>query len=120
MLTMLKSKLHMATVTQAERNYEGSLTIDTDLMETVKILPYEKIMVSNLANIHRFETYAIPGKAGSRTICLNGPTANLGGKGDRLIIFSFCLIPSDEALNHRPLILGLDENNKPVGPLKEV
>ncbi len=116
---MLKSKLHMARVTQAELEYEGSLTIDVDLMDAVKLLPYEKILVANLTNGNRFETYAIAGKPGSGTICLNGATALLGAVGDRVIIFSFCVVPTEEAKRHHPLVLILDENNKPAGPLKE-
>ncbi len=116
---MLKSKLHRARVTQAELDYEGSLTIDRDLMERVRILPYEKLLVSNLANGKRFETYAIPGPAGSGVICLNGPTAHLGAVGDQLVILTFAVVPTDDARRQRPLILVLDEHNRPAGPLKE-
>lgn len=111
---MLKSKLHNTKVTSVELEYEGSLTIDRELMEAVKILPYEKILVANLANGERFETYAIPAKAGSGIICLNGATAHKGSVGDRLIVFAFCLISEEEAVCHRPLILMLDKNNKPT------
>ena len=117
--TMLKSKLHRAKVTQAELNYEGSLTIDRDLMDAVHLLPYEKVLVSNLANGQRFETYAIPGQAGSGIICLNGPTAHLGAVGDLLVILAFAQVPTNEACRQRPLILVLDKHNKPTGPLKE-
>lgn len=116
---MLKSKLHMACVTEARLDYEGSLTIDRDLMDAVKLLSYEKILVSNQTNGNRFETYAIAGEPGSGTICLNGPAAHHGSVGDRLMIFSFCLMPTDEARHQHPLILVLDENNKPTGPLKD-
>jgi aspartate 1-decarboxylase len=116
---MLKSKLHQARVTQAVLEYEGSLTIDRELMDTVQLMPYEKILVSNLANGQRFETYAIPGPAGSGVICLNGPTAHLGAVGDRLVILAFALVPTGDARRQRPLILILDEKNKPTGPLKE-
>ncbi len=119
-LIMLKSKLHNATVTDAEPDYEGSLKIDSQLMESVKIRPYEKILVANLANGNRFETYAIPGEPGSGTISLNGATCFLGSKGDRIIIFTFCTVTEEEASFHRPLILVLDKNNKPTGPLKEI
>lgn len=117
---MLKSKLHKARVTETALDYEGSLTIDRDLMDAVKLLPYEKVLVANLNNSNRFETYAIPGKAGSGVICLNGATAHLGAVGDSIIIFSFAVVPADEARHQRPLILALDENNKPAGPLKEI
>lgn len=115
---MLKSKIHLARVTEIKPDYEGSLTIDRDLMDAVKMLPYEKVLVSNMENTNRFETYLLPDRPGSGTICLNGPAAQLGSIGDRLVIFAFCLVPTDEARNHRPLILALDRGNKPVGPLK--
>lgn len=111
-LTLLKSKLHFARVTESLRDYEGSLTIDPDLMDTVKIVPYEKILVANVENGNRFETYAIPGKRGSRTIGLNGATTHLGGVGDRVIVFSFCQIDAAEVPGHKPLVLVLDEHNE--------
>jgi len=117
---MLKSKLHMARVTHVMPEYEGSLTIDRDLMDAVKLLPYEKVLVSNMTNANRFETYAIPGKAGDGMICLNGPAARLGAVGDRLVILAFGAVPTDEARRHRPLILMLNDQNQPAGPLKEV
>ena len=116
---MLKSKLHMARVKEVRLDYEGSLTIDRELMDAVKLRPYEKILVSNRANGNRFETYAIAGVPGSGMICLNGPAAYLGAVGDRLVILSFCLVPSDETSQQHPLIFVLDENNKPAGPRKE-
>ena len=115
---MLKSKIHLARVTEVKADYEGSLAIDRDLMDAVKLLPYEKILVSNMENTNRFETYAIPARPGSGTICLNGPAARLGTIGDRIVIFSFCHVPTDEARNHRPCILVLDEHNKPVKPMQ--
>jgi len=118
--TMLKSKLHNVTVTGVALEYEGSLTMDSQLMEAVKILPYERILVANLANGNRFETYAIPAEGGSGTICLNGAAAYKGSAGDRLIIFTFCMVSEEEAVHHRPLILLLDKRNKPVGHLKDV
>jgi aspartate 1-decarboxylase len=111
---MLKSKIHLARVTDVKADYEGSLAIARDLMDAVKLLPYEKILVSNMENTNRFETYAIPAQPGSGTICLNGPAARLGKSGDRLVIFSFCHVPTDEARNHRPFIIVLDEHNKPA------
>ena len=117
---MLKSKLHGARVTQAEQDYEGSLTIDQDLMTAVKIAPYEKILVADVENGNRFETYAIPGERGSGTIGLNGATVHMGAVGDRLIVFTFAVVSEDEAAHHKPLVLVLDENNKPVGALKAV
>jgi len=111
---MLKSKLHKATVTDAQLEYEGSLTMDSDLMGAVKILPFEKILVANMANGERFETYAIPGEAGSGVICLNGATAHKGSVGDRLTIFAFGIVEEEEKSSHQPLILVLGENNRPA------
>ena len=117
---MLKSKLHKATVTEVDMEYEGSLTIDSELMAAVKMLPYEKILVANIANGERFETYAIPAEPGSGMICLNGATAHKGSIGDRLIVFAFGVVPEEDLAQHRPLILVLDKNNKPVNGLKDV
>ena len=116
--SMLKSKLHHATVTAVEPEYEGSLMIDMSLMEAVKIRPHEKVLVANLRNGERFETYAIPGPRDSGVICLNGAAALLGAVGDRLIVLTFGLIPDEEAASHSPLVLVLDPRNKPVGGLK--
>jgi aspartate 1-decarboxylase len=117
---MLKSKLHKLTVTQSEPDYEGSLAIDADLLSIVKILPYEKILVSNLANGNRFETYAVPARAGSGTVCLMGPASSQGAVGDRIIVFAFGTVSEEELPHHKPLILVLGKDNKPVGGLKEV
>lgn len=116
---MLKSKLHCARVTEVELEYEGSLTIDSDLMQRVRIAPYEKILVANLANGERFETYAIAAPAGSRTVCLNGATAHKGKIGDRIIVFAFSLVPTEKVHAHRPLMVTLDERNEP-GELKTI
>ncbi len=117
--SMLKSKLHRARVTHANLDYEGSITIDRDLMDAVQLLPYEKVLVSNLSNGNRFETYAIPGAAGSGIIGLNGPTALLGAVGDRVVILAFAAVPTAEARRQRPLILVVNEQNRPAGPLKD-
>ena len=117
---MLKSKIHLARVTESRRDYEGSLMIDEDLMDMVRILPFEKILVADLENGNRFETYAIAGPRGSGVIGLNGATTHLGSVGDRVIIFTFCSVSDDKAVAHRPLILVLNEHNKPVGGLKPV
>ena len=117
---MLKAKLHGARVTAKQLDYEGSLTIDRDLMDYVKILPYEKVLVANLENGNRFETYAISGERGSGAICLNGATAHLGKTGDRLTIFTFGLVRTEEAGQYRPLVLRLDDKNRPDGGLREV
>ena len=113
-LMMLKSKLHHARVTACELEYEGSLTIDRALMDMVGLLPYEKILIANLENGERFETYAIPGTAGAREICLNGATAHRGAVGDRLIVFAFGLVSEEAASVHHPRVVTLDEHNRPV------
>jgi len=114
LITLLKAKLHMATITQADLNYQGSLTIDEDLMDAVGMVPYEKVLISNTANTNRFETYAIVGKRGSGVICLNGPAARLGKVGDRIVVFAFCHVPAKAAKKHKPRILILDKHNRPV------
>jgi aspartate 1-decarboxylase len=116
---MLKSKLHKLTVTRSEPDYEGSLGIDANLMSAVKLLPYEKIMVANVDNGKRFETYAVPTEAGSGTICLMGPASYQGAVGDKIIVFSFALVSEDEAVHHKPLIIVLGKDNKPITRLKE-
>lgn len=118
--TMLKAKLHGARVTRSDLDYEGSLTIDQDLMDYVRILPYEKILVANLNNGNRFETYAISGQRGSGEICLNGATAHLGKIGDRLTIFTFGLVRTEEAGQFKPRVLRIGPDNKPEGGLKPV
>lgn len=109
----------MATVTAVELEYQGSLTVDQELLDAVKILPYEKILISNHSNSYRFETYAIPAPRNSRIVCLNGPAAHLGKVGDRLVVMAFASVAQTEARQHRPLILVLDETNRPAGPLLE-
>lgn len=113
-LSMLKSKLHKAVVTGCMLDYEGSIEIDSSLMKAAGLIPYEKVLVANLANGNRFETYAIPGKKDSGTICLNGAAALLGKRGDNVIILSFMLVPVGKAAKHSPSIVALDRNNRPV------
>jgi aspartate 1-decarboxylase len=108
---ILKSKLHRAEVTGANVQYEGSLTIDIALMERVGMLPYEKILCSNMGNAARFETYAIPGTRGSGQIILNGAAAHLGKSGDRLTIMSFTEMPLDEAKTWQPRVIVLGPGN---------
>ena len=110
-LTLLKSKIHRAAVTGASLDYEGSLTISADLAELVGLIPCEKILVSNLSNGERFETYAIYGPARQGIIELNGATAHLGKIGDRVTIMSFARVTPEEAAVHRPRILVLNEKN---------
>ena len=113
-LTLLKSKIHRATVTSASVDYEGSLTISSDLAELVRLREYERILVGNLDNGERFETYAIYGEPQRGIIELNGATAHLGKVGDRLTIMSFARLAPEEAAIHRPRILVLDEKNEIV------
>ena len=96
---MLKSKIHRATITQADLNYEGSLTIDQDLLDRADILMHEKVAVVNINNGARFETYVIPGERGSGIICLNGAAARLGEVGDKVIIISYANMTTEELKN---------------------
>jgi len=113
-LTLLKSKIHRAAVTGASVDYEGSLTISSDLAELVELLEYEKILVGNLTNGERFETYVICGEPQRGIIELNGATAHLGKIGDRITIMSFARYTPLEAAVHQPRIVVLDEKNKVV------
>jgi len=113
-LFMLKSKLHQAAVTGFNMHYEGSIVVDSSLMDEVGLLPWEKVLVANMATGDRFETYVIPGPAGSGVIELNGATARLGQPGDRVIIFSFARVPEDEARSFAPRVIQLDERNRIV------
>ena len=109
---ILKSKIHRAEVTAANLDYEGSLTIDRDFMDRVCLLPYERILCSNMANGERFETYAIPGTRGSGQIVLNGATAHLGQAGDRITIMSFTELEAAEAKFWTPRVIVLGAENQ--------
>ncbi len=109
---VLKSKIHRATVTGGNVNYEGSLTIAADLMDEVGLVPYERILCSNMANGNRFETYAIPGRRGSGQIVLNGAAARLGKRGDRLTIMSFTSVSQSEAKRWTPRVIVLGQGNR--------
>ena len=108
----LKAKLHMACVTDSNLKYEGSITIDSALLEKTGIMPYEQVHVSNLSNGERFETYVIPGGPGE--ICLNGPTARKGLVGDRVIVFSYVHLSEGELAGFKPVIVKVDETNRPI------
>jgi len=110
-LTLCKSKLHRATVTQAELHYEGSITIDAELLAAGNILPFERVQVVDIANGARFETYALEGKAGSGTVCVNGAAARLVQVGDPVIIIAYAQMTPDEARQHHPTIVLLHSNN---------
>ncbi|MGN1359241.1 MAG: aspartate 1-decarboxylase [Kiritimatiellia bacterium] len=110
----LKAKLHHIRVTQADLEYEGSLTLDPVLMEAVGILPFEKLLIADMENGSRFETYAIAGERGSGVCCLNGACAHMGKVGDRLIVMIFCHLSPEEAAHHSPRVVRLDEHNRIV------
>ena len=120
MRTMLKSKIHRATVTDGNIDYEGSITIDTQLMEAADMLPYEQVQVLNINNGARFSTYVIEGEPGSGDICLNGAAARLAVKGDLVIILTYTDMPDEEARNYKPRIVLVDEKNSVVKDLDEV
>ena len=109
---LLKSKIHRARITDANLNYEGSLTIDADLMRAADIMPYEQIKVYNVNNGARFDTYAIEGPAGRGDICLNGAAARMGAVGDLIIIATYANFDEVEAAGHEPSIVLVDSNNR--------
>ncbi|TSA30902.1 MAG: aspartate 1-decarboxylase [Opitutales bacterium] len=114
LLHLLRTKLLRAEVTGARLDYEGSLAIDQELMALVGMLPYEKILVGNLANGERFETYAIPAPAGTREVCLNGATAHLGRPGDLLVVMTFAELSPEEAKGWKPKTATLAEHNRRI------
>lgn len=111
-LTVFKSKLHRVRVTEADLNYEGSVTIDSDLMDAAQILPWEQVNVLNVNNGERFDTYAIRGPRGTGVICLNGPAARLAHVGDLVIILTYAQMEREELLRHTPIVVHVDENNR--------
>lgn len=114
LLHMYKSKIHRATVTEANLNYVGSVTIDQDLLDAAGILPGEKVQIVNNNNGARLETYTISGERGSGVICLNGAAARLVQPGDVVIIISYCILDRDEAKTFKPDVVFLDSNNSIV------
>ncbi len=110
-VTMLKSKIHRAVVTQADLNYVGSITIDENLLDASGIIEYEKVQIADINNGQRFETYVIAGKPGSGIICLNGAAAKCVNKGDKIIIMSYAQLNAEEAKEHKPTVVFVDENN---------
>jgi len=111
LLTMMKAKLHRATVTQADLDYEGSISVDRDLLDASGILPHEQVDVLNINNGARFTTYAIEAERGSRTIGVNGAAARLVQAGDKVIIVAYCQIDAAEARNYHPSVVLLDDVN---------
>ncbi|MEX0929198.1 MAG: aspartate 1-decarboxylase [Balneolales bacterium] len=118
-LEIFKSKLHPLTVTEADLYYEGSITIDEELLEAANLLPHEKVQVVNINNGARLETYTIAGPRASRVVCMNGPAARLTSVGDRIIVISYARMTPEEAKDHKPSIVLLNKNNDPVEVLSE-
>jgi len=108
----MNGKIHRATVTEANLNYVGSITIDEDILDAVNMLPNEKVQIVNNNNGARFETYIIPGKRGSGTICLNGAAARLVQVGDMVIIISYAVMSNEEAQHHKPKVAIMGEKNR--------
>jgi aspartate 1-decarboxylase len=119
MRIMLKSKIHRAHVTDANIDYEGSITIDRKLMAEADILPYEQVHVLNVNNGARFSTYAIEGKEGGGDICLNGAAARLAVRGDIVIILTYCDVGEEEARHHKPRVVHVNAKNEIVKELDE-
>ena len=110
-LTMLKSKIHRAIITEAKLNYVGSITIDKSLMENANILEYEKVQIVDIDNGNRFETYAIAGEPGSGVMCINGAAARCVHPGDKIIIMTYCQINEEKARKHKPTVVFVDGSN---------
>ena len=113
-ITLLKAKIHRAVVKQADLDYVGSITIDSDLLRESGILEYEKVEIADIDNGNRFETYAIAGEAGSGIICLNGAAARCVSAGDKIIIMAYAQMSPEEAKTHKPIVLFVDQDNKIV------
>jgi aspartate 1-decarboxylase len=112
LISVLKSKIHRATITGSELDYEGSIAIDKNLLKAASICPHEQVHVLNVNTGGRLVTYAIESPAGSGEICLNGPAARLGQAGDIVIIVSYCLIQPSESESHHPVIVKVDKKNQ--------
>jgi aspartate 1-decarboxylase len=120
-LVAFKSKIHRATVTEADLNYEGSITVDSDLLDAADILPHEQVQVLNVNNGERFDTYALRGPKGSGIVCLNGPAARLAHVGDLVIILTYAHMEREELERHTPTVVIVDAKNRiqslqPAGP----
>lgn len=111
-IKMLKAKIHRATVTQAELDYVGGITVDMDLLEQAGILEYEKVQIVDVNNGSRFETYTIAGERGSGVMCLNGAAARMVQTGDKIILMAYAQVTPEEASELRPTVLFVDEKNK--------
>ncbi|MFN8286793.1 MAG: aspartate 1-decarboxylase [Chitinophagales bacterium] len=111
-ITVYKSKIHRATVTQADLNYIGSITIDENLMEAANLVEHEKVQIVNVNNGERLETYVIKGERGSGIICLNGPAARKVAVGDIVIVISYCNVTMEEYKNHKPVTVHVNSSNQ--------
>lgn len=116
LISVCKSKIHRATITDCSLDYVGSMTIDEDLMCGADLVEYEKIQVANVTNGERFETYVIKGTAGSGTIALNGAAARKGAIGDLVIIIAYGLIDKEDAVGYKPAVVHVDKKNKQIKP----
>lgn len=112
--TMMKSKIHRATVTESDLHYVGSITIDRDLMDVADLLPHEQVQVVDVDNGARLETYVIPGERGSGTICLNGAAARLVHEGDKVIVISYTELEDAQARSWEPTVVFVDDDNRVV------
>lgn len=113
-ITMFKAKLHRLRVTEADLYYEGSITLDRALLDAAGILPYEKVQVVNVNNGSRLETYTIPAESETGTVCLNGPAARLAAPGDEVIVIAYARLAPEEARQHHPRVVHVDEDNDVV------
>ena len=111
-ITMLKAKIHRATVTQAELDYVGSITVDGELLEQAGIYEYEKVQIVDVSNGARFETYTIAGERGSGIMCLNGAAARMVQTGDKIILMAYAQVSPEEAAGLKPVVLFVDEQNR--------
>lgn len=111
LVNMLKAKIHRAKVTQAQLDYVGSITVDSELLEASGILEYEKVLIVDISNGSRFETYTIAGERGSGVMCLNGAAARCVSLGDKIIIMAFCQMEESEARDFKPKVVFVDDNN---------
>jgi aspartate 1-decarboxylase len=116
---VLKGKIHRATVTDHNLEYEGSITVDGALMEAAGMKPFEKVAVWNVTNGNRFETYLMEGEAGGGEMVINGAAAHLAKKGDQVIVAAFCLVDENSGVPHRPRMVYVDEDNRPIGDEQE-
>jgi len=117
---MLQSKIHRATVTDADLNYEGSITVDEALLEKANLVDFEQVQIYNISNGERFETYVITGPRHSGTICVNGAAARKVAKGDLLIICSYAMMDADEVAQHKPSLVFVDDHNRPKSTISAI